>query len=62
MAQSLSKLAPVFSAQVVRYTRAMGNDESAMLRTMEKFKGIGFDLMSQLRGGAQDCGMFVGTC
>jgi hypothetical protein len=55
------KPAPVFSAQVVGDSRAMGNDESAILLTMETFKGIVFDPMKQLRGGAQACGPFVGT-
>ncbi len=48
------KLTAVFSADVVDYSRLMGEDESATVRTLETYKGVMFSLIKQHRGRVVD--------
>jgi class 3 adenylate cyclase len=44
------KLTTVFSADVAGYSRLMGDDESATVKTLEQYKGIMSGLIHQHRG------------
>jgi adenylate cyclase len=48
------KLTAVFSADVVDYSRLMGEDESATVKTLETYKGVMFSLIKQHRGRVVD--------
>ena len=48
------KLTAVFSADVVGYSRLMGEDEAATVRTLEDYKGVMFTLIKQHRGRIVD--------
>ncbi len=48
------KLAAVFSADVVGYSRLMGEDEAATVRTLEIYKGVMSELIRQHRGRVVD--------
>jgi len=48
------KLTAVFSADVVGYSRLMGEDEAGTLRTLEIYKGVMSDLIRQHRGRVVD--------
>jgi adenylate cyclase len=48
------KLAAVFSADVVGYSRLMGEDEAATVRTVEVYKGVMSELIRQHRGRVVD--------
>jgi adenylate cyclase len=48
------KLTAVFSADVVGYSRLMGEDESATVKTLEMYKGAMFTLIKQHRGRVID--------
>ncbi len=48
------KLTAVFSADVVGYSRLMGEDESATVKTLETYKGVMFSLIKQHRGRVVD--------
>lgn len=48
------KLTAVFSADVVGYSRLMGEDEVGTLRTLEIYKGVMSDLIRQHRGRVVD--------
>src|SRR5512136_230442 len=48
------KLTAVFSADVVGYSRLMGEDETGTLRTLEIYKGVMSDLIRQHRGRVVD--------
>jgi adenylate cyclase len=48
------KLAAVFSADVVGYSRLMGEDEAATVRTLETYKGVMSELIRQHRGRVVD--------
>jgi len=44
------KLTAVFSADVAGYSRLMGEDEAATVKTLEGYKQIMFSLIKQHRG------------
>ena len=48
------KLTAVFSADVVGYSRLMGEDESSTVKTLETYKGVMFTLIKQHRGRVVD--------
>jgi adenylate cyclase len=48
------KLTTIFSADVVDYSRLMGEDESATVKTLETYKGVMFSLIKQHRGRVVD--------
>ena len=48
------KLTTIFSADVVDYSRLMGEDESATVKTLETYKGVMFSLINQHRGRVVD--------
>ena len=48
------KLTAVFSADVVGYSRLMGMDEAATVKTLETYKGVMFTLIKQHRGRVVD--------
>jgi adenylate cyclase len=48
------KLTALFSADVVGYSRMMGEDESSTIRTLETYKGVMFALIKQHRGRVVD--------
>ena len=48
------KLTAVFSADVVGYSRLMGEDEAATVETLETYKGVMFSLIKQHRGKVVD--------
>ncbi|MGD8229743.1 MAG: tetratricopeptide repeat protein [Desulfobacteraceae bacterium] len=48
------KLTTVFSADVVGYSRLMGEDEAETVRTLEAYKQVMFSLIKQHRGGVID--------
>jgi adenylate cyclase len=48
------KLTAVFSADVVEYSRLMGEDESATVKTLETYKGVMVTLTQQHRGRVVD--------
>lgn len=48
------KLTAIFSADVVGYSRLMGEDESATVRTLETYKGVVSALIKQHRGRVVD--------
>jgi TolB-like protein/class 3 adenylate cyclase len=48
------KLTAVFSADVVGYSRLMGEDEAATVRTLEAYKQVMFSLIRQHRGRVID--------
>jgi len=48
------KLTTVFSADVAGYSRLMGEDEAATVRTLEQYKGIMSELVRQHRGRVVD--------
>ncbi|MEJ2068954.1 MAG: adenylate/guanylate cyclase domain-containing protein [Syntrophobacterales bacterium] len=48
------KLAAIFSADVAGYSRLMGEDEAATVRTLETYKGVVSDLIQQHRGRVVD--------
>jgi adenylate cyclase len=48
------KLAAVFSADVVGYSRLMGEDEAATVRVLETYKGVMSELIRQHRGRVVD--------
>lgn len=43
------KLTTILSADVVGYSRLMGEDETAAVKTLEQYKGIMSDLIRQHR-------------
>ena len=48
------KLTAVFSADVVGYSRLMGEDEAATVKTLETYKQVMFSLIKQHRGRVID--------
>jgi adenylate cyclase len=48
------KLTAVFSADVVGYSRLMGEDEAGTVKTLETYKGVMFSLIKQHRGRVVD--------
>jgi class 3 adenylate cyclase len=46
-----SKLTTIFSADVVGYSRLMGEDEAATVKTLEEYKGIMSELIRQQHHG-----------
>ena len=48
------KLTTIFSADVVGYSRLMGEDESATVRTLDTYKEVIFSLIKQHRGRVVD--------
>ena len=48
------KLAAILSADVVGYSRLMGEDEAATVRTLETYKGVISELIQQHRGRVVD--------
>ena len=48
------KLTAVFSADVVGYSRLMGEDEAATVKTLEAYKQVMFVLIKQHRGRVVD--------
>ena len=48
------KLSAIFSADVAGYSRLMGEDEAATVRTLEAYKEIMFSLIKQHRGRVID--------
>ncbi len=48
------KLTAILSADVVGYSRLMGEDESATVKTLETYKGVMFSLIKQHRGRVVD--------
>jgi adenylate cyclase len=48
------KLAAIFSADVAGYSRLMGEDEAATVRTLETYKGVMSTLIQQYRGRVVD--------
>ena len=48
------KLAAILSADVVGYSRLMGDDEAATVKTLETYKGVMFSLIKQHRGRVVD--------
>jgi len=45
------KLTAVFSADVAGYSRLMGEDEAATIKTLESYKQLMFSLVNQHGGG-----------
>jgi len=48
------KLTAVFSADVAGYSRLMGDDEAATVKTLETYRGVMFSLVKQHRGRVID--------
>ena len=48
------KLAAIFSADVVGYSRLMGEDEAATVKTLEAYRQVMFSLIKQHRGRVVD--------
>ena len=48
------KLTAILSADVVGYSRLMGEDEAATVKTLEAYKGVMFSLIKQHRGRVVD--------
>jgi len=48
------KLTAILSADVVGYSRLMGDDEAATVKTLEAYKGVMFSLIKQHRGRVVD--------
>ncbi len=48
------KLTAILSADVVGYSRLMGNDEASTVKTLETYKGVMFSLIKQHRGRVVD--------
>jgi adenylate cyclase len=48
------KLSAILSADVVGYSRLMGEDEAATVKTLETYKGVMFSLIKQHRGRVVD--------
>ncbi len=48
------KLTAILSADVVGYSRLMGDDETATVKTLETYKGVMFSLIKQHRGRVVD--------
>jgi adenylate cyclase len=48
------KLTAILSADVVGYSRLMGDDEAATVKTLETYKGVMFSLIKQHRGRVVD--------
>jgi class 3 adenylate cyclase len=48
------KLTAVFSADVAGYSRLMGEDEAATVKTLEAYKQVMFSLIKQHRGRVID--------
>jgi len=48
------KLTTIFSADVAGYSRLMGDDEAATVKTLEHYKAIMSDLIRQHRGRVVD--------
>ena len=48
------KLTAIFSADVVGYSRLMGEDEAATVKTLETYKGVMLSLIKQHRGRVVD--------
>ena len=48
------KLTTIFSADVAGYSRLMGEDEAATVKTLEQYKGIMSELIRQHRGHVVD--------
>ncbi len=48
------KLTAILSADVVGYSRLMGEDEAATVKTLETYKGVMFSLIKQHRGRVVD--------
>ena len=48
------KLSAILSADVVEYSRLMGEDEPATVKTLETYKGVMFSLIKQHRGRVVD--------
>ena len=48
------KLTAILSADVVGYSRLMGDDEAATVKTLESYKGVMFTLIKQHRGRVVD--------
>ena len=48
------KLTAIFSADVVGYSRLMGEDEAATVKILEAYKGVMFTLIKQHRGRVVD--------
>jgi adenylate cyclase len=48
------KLTTIFSADVAGYSRLMGEDEAATVRTLEQYKEILYELIRQHRGRVVD--------
>jgi adenylate cyclase len=48
------KLATIFNADVAGYSRLMGEDEAATVRTLEMYKDIMAELIRQHRGRVVD--------
>jgi len=48
------KLTTIFSADVAGYSRLMGKDEAATVKTLEQYKGIMSELIRQHRGRVID--------
>jgi len=48
------KLTAILSADVVEYSRLMGEDEAATVKTLETYKGVMFSLIKQHRGRVVD--------
>ena len=50
----MRKLTAIFSADVVGYSRLMGEDEAATVKSLEEYKGVMFTLVKQHRGRVID--------
>ena len=48
------KLTVVFSAHVVGYSRLMGEDEAATVKSLEEYKGVMFSLIKRHQGRVID--------
>jgi hypothetical protein len=48
------KLTTIFSADVAGYSRLMGEDEAATVKTLKQYKGIMSELIHQHRGRVVD--------
>ena len=48
------KLTAILSADVVGYSRLMGDDEAATVKTLETYKGVMYSLIKQHRGRVVD--------
>lgn len=48
------KLTAILSDDVVGYSRLMGDDEAATVKTLETYKGVMFSLIKQHRGRVVD--------